>query len=135
MVEQDVVDGLAVPEKGADHTVHRCELFLGDIRTGSCFGEYGPVFLISIACAVKGLFKSASGPVRTTVADIGRFLKAAAELFFVVGTPGCALSAETAARGTFLFFYADWADPGLWAPLPVQAVIKRTSVTFMTSLS
>jgi hypothetical protein len=129
VVEQDVVNRLSVPDKRADHTVHRSKFFLRDIGSGSCLGEYGPVFLISIACTVKGLFKSASGPVRTSVADIGRFLRADAYLFFVVGTPGCAPSAETAARGTFLLFYADSADPGPWAPLPVQAIIERTSVT------
>ena len=128
MVEQDVVDGLAVPEKGADHTVHRCELFLGDIRTGPCFGEDGPVFLFSVACTVKDLFESTLTPVRASVADIGRLLGAAADLLFVVGAPGCAPSAETAACGTFLIFYADSADPGPWAPLPVQAVIESTSV-------
>lgn len=86
IVHKNVVEGVSVFEKRADHRVQLAEFFFGQVKTGSGFGANLQVFLMGLPGAINVFFQGAEAAVRTAVANIRGLEEPGAGFLYVIRT-------------------------------------------------
>lgn len=83
MVYRDMVKGLSLYEKRRHHIVELFEFRFGKSETGPGFASEQLVFFLGVIGYVKAFFQRTPGTLLTAVADVGRFGKVKANIFFI----------------------------------------------------
>ncbi len=120
----DMVYGLPLFKQRGNEAVQLKRFCFLQTDAGSGFGADRFVFLLCGGSGIKMFFQGAFMPVRTAVADIGRFQEGWAVLLKIVR----AVEMAFRAGGTFFEMAGRiGAEPGKGAAGPVGTVIERTA--------
>ena len=129
MMKSNVMKGLSLFEKRRHHIIKLFKFSLGESETGTGFASDLFVFLLCKGSFIKLFFQRAFGALRTAVADIGRFGKFRANIFFIRITRGKASAAGPTVSvmrgGTVLTNFMN----GTLMKESQTAVVERTAVS------